>query len=117
MLWTKPKLRPRNREEQLAAKPLRVARAIIEPKGDGGATINVPIRNFGPFRAPVGAVKRFELDATGVFVWEMCDGSTSLAEIVQSLAEKLEVDVERAESATMQFMHTLASRRLIELVK
>ena len=110
MRWLNTKSAPKDRDEQLAAKPLRSAQAKMELRDDGGALLKLPIRSFGPFRAPAGAAKKFELDATGLFVWERCDGVTPLAEIVQSLAEKLQLDADAAESATMKFMQTLASR-------
>ena len=117
MLRTTTKSRPHNRDEQLAAKPLRAAAAIVELKDDGGAVVKLPIQSFGPFRAPAGAVKKFELDATGLFVWDKCDGETSLAQIVEALAEKHQLDADAAQAATMKFMQMLASRRLIGIAK
>src|SRR4051812_14336420 len=96
------KHRPMNRDEQLAAKPVRAREAITD-----GAVVKAPLQSFGPFRLPRGAMRKFELDTIGLFVWELCDGDTTLLQIIQRVAHNQQCKVSDAETATLKFMHML----------
>lgn len=102
--------RPIDREDQLAARPVRSGAAITD-----GSVVKIPIDRFGPFKMPRGATRKFELDAIGLIVWESCDGNTTLRQIIQRVAQDRNVKPADAESATLKFMQMLASRKLIEL--
>ena len=98
------------RKQILASKPIRRADATVN---DTRITVPIAARRGLLFRIPEGATKTFELDAMGSFVWHRCDGATTVQQIVDQLAEQFEIDRERAEASTLQFLNLLASRGLI----
>lgn len=116
-MWLrKPKHRPIDRQQQLAAVPHRAAEAVAEPTATGGIQLKVPRRGrMGPFRLPPGAVRSFELDEMGAAVWQLCDGETNLMEITQQFAARYGLSTREAEAATTAFLKTLASKQLIHL--
>jgi hypothetical protein len=62
---------------------------------------------------PPGATKTFEFDAIGVFVWNHCDGRTSVQQIIRKLAAEYRLNLREAEVPTVQFLQTLARKGLI----
>ena len=110
-----------SREDALDAKPLRSSAAELRPTGDGGAKLVVQLRTPTRFawllRMPAGATKTFELDAIGVFVWEQCDGKTSVQQIIRKLAKRYNLGLRQAEVPTVQFLQMLGRKGLIGLSK
>jgi hypothetical protein len=105
------------REEHLALKPLRAKDAMIERKADGGAMLKLPLRGSWPFKPPPGATRVFELDEMGLLVWDSCDGSTTLLELIRQIAESYSLNEREAEVATLTFLKTLARKQLIGMVE
>ena len=108
------------REQALAAKPRRLGNAELElrdEKQGGGATLKASLAppRWGRwlFRVPPGATKTYELDAIGVFVWNLCDGRTSVQQIIRKLAQHYNLNLREAEVPTIQFLQTLARKGLI----
>jgi hypothetical protein len=106
-----------SREEALESKPLRAAGAELKPTDDGGGKLVVPLRTPTRFawllRMPAGATKTFELDSLGVFVWESCDGKTSVQQIIRKLAKRYNLGLRQAEVPTVQFLQMLGRKGLI----
>ena len=113
LLSRKPRL---SREQALAARPLRLPSARFE-ESSTGARLKVPMRapKWGGWllRFPDGATKTFELDSVGVFVWECCDGSTSVKQIILRLAKRYELNLREAEVSSLAFLQLLAKKGLI----
>ena len=105
------------REVHLAQKPLRAKEATVERKPDGGARITVPVRASWPFRPPAGSTRVFELDEMGLLVWDACDGSNTLLELIQKISEHYSLNLREAEVATLTFLKTLARKQLIGMVE
>ena len=103
------------REDILRAMPLRAAEAVVERREEGGARVKIPVSGRWPFRMPAGAVKTFELDEMGLWVWDSCDGKRTLLEVITRFAEHYRLSVREAEVATTKFLQTLGSRRLMRL--
>jgi hypothetical protein len=106
---------PELREKILASRPIRRADAKLDETGECTARLTIPIvprRGFF-FRVPEGVTKTFELDALGLFVWNCCDGQTSVEQIIQQLAQNFQLDPRGAEASTLQFLNLLASRSLV----
>ena len=108
------------RDEALDARPVRTPDARLtraDDGGTGGARLLVPLRAPRRFawllRFPAGATKTFELDAIGLFVWERCDGKTTVKQIIQQLGARYNLGPRQAEVPTVQFLRTLASKGLI----
>ncbi|HSN73773.1 MAG TPA: PqqD family protein [Anaerolineae bacterium] len=53
------------------------------------------------------------LNAAGSRIWELADGSRSVAEIVAVLTDEFDVDPERAQRTTLELLDTLAEQDLI----
>ncbi len=100
----------------LESKPMRRADAQMLPTATG-ALIELPVHARWPFRLPAGAKRRFELDEIGLLVWRNCDGQTTLLTLIGKLAEQYRLNLREAQAATLQFIQTLAARRLITLEK
>lgn len=115
LLKTKPRL---TIEQTLAAKPVRSSLATTSRADDVGGRVTLPIRGarWAWFlRDAPEAKKTFELDPIGLFVWDQCDGKTSVRRIIQQLAERYNLTLREAEVSTRQFLHTLARKGLIVL--
>jgi pyrroloquinoline quinone biosynthesis protein D len=53
------------------------------------------------------------LNPVGSRIWELADGSRSVAEIVAVLTDEYEVDPARAQRTTVELLDTLAEKELI----
>ena len=107
------------REDALSARPKRLIEAVPREKSNGGATLTIPLPRARArwanwlLRVPDGATKTFELDAIGLFVWQSCDGRTSVRTIVENLAKQYNLNLREAEVPTVQFLQTLMRKGLI----
>src|SRR3954451_3217634 len=106
-----------SREDALDARPLRAPGVAHKPTDDGGARLTIPLKSSARFgwllRLPKDASKTFELDAIGLFVWEQCDGKTSVQQIIRKLAKQYNLGLRQAEVPTIQFLNMLSRKGLI----
>ena len=111
---------PLTRQQQLASKPVRLVTADLTADARGGGRLTVPLQQSPRigwlFRLPKGATKTFEFDALGKFVWEHCDGKTSVQQIARKLAKAYKVSEREAQVATERFLVMLAKKNLIAAV-
>src|SRR5882757_3741510 len=109
----KPRFTP---SEALAAKPMRLVEAEMQPDEKGGR-LKVPLKSskFAGwlFKMPDGATKTFEFDAIGVFVWESIDGRTSVQQLIRKLAKKFGLSEREAAVSTNLFLQTLGRKSLV----
>lgn len=114
-----PAQRP-TRSQQLAARPVRLVSAELVPTDHGGGRLTVAVRpgrvHRWLLRFPEQATKTFELDAVGVFVWQRCDGKTTLRRLISDVARHLSISPREAEVATMSFLQLLMKKGLLGLV-
>lgn len=105
------------RQEGLAAKPIRLVEAEISPTPDGGGRIKVPLKPARwatwLLRVPAGTTKTFEFDPMSLFVWECCDGKTSVQQIIRRLAKRYNLNLREAEVPTIRFLQTLIKKGLV----
>lgn len=84
---------------------------------DGGVDLVVTLRQTKWsgwfFRMPDGAKKTFEMDALGRFVWEGCNGKTTVQQIIRRLAKQYNLNLREAQVATVQFLNMLTKKGLI----
>lgn len=123
--WRKKNSEPEvTREDSLGAvvhhnQRLRVARNV-----DGTVTLYAAFRSSamveklsrwlgGPDKPPEAKV---ELDEIGTFVWDMCDGQTTVREMIAKLAEKYKLGRKEASASLTTFLHSLAQRNLVAVV-
>lgn len=103
----------------LDAKPLRLFDATPQSvaAGAGRWRLTVPLKPkvWMAFlsRRPEGLTKTFELDDVGKWVWESCDGGTSVRVIIAELAARHGLNVREAEVATLAFLKTLVQKGLV----
>jgi len=113
-----PKRPPRlTKQEALRVKPMRLVKATLTRKDDGGASLKVPLppgrRVAWFFKIPDGMIKTFELDALGLLVWESCDGKTTVQQVIRKLAKRYQFSLREAEVSTLSFLTTLVKKGLI----
>lgn len=58
--------------------------------------------------------KYFGLVGTGAIVWDRIDGSTSLGDLIQTLAAEFTADVDQVERDVIDFVSALDAASLIE---
>jgi hypothetical protein len=106
-----------SREDALDARPVRAPGVTLKETGDGGARLTIPLKSSARwgwlFRLPSDATKTFELDAIGLFVWQHCDGKTSVQQIIRKLADRYNLGLRQAEVPTVQFLNVLSRKGLI----
>ena len=112
----RPVTQPATAREQLASKPVRRPDVVCTDT-ETGARLAVPVRpsrwTRWLLRVPQLSVKQFELDALGKFVWEQCDGRTSVRRIARRLQQAHNISGRDAQVATTAFLQTLATKGLI----
>jgi hypothetical protein len=105
-----------SRNDALAARPIR-AEATVARDDAGGAKVTVALQGGRwtgwLFKTPVGAKKTYELDELGLFVWDACDGKTSVQQVIRKLAKRYNLNLREAEVATVKFLQMLTKRGLI----
>src|SRR5262245_59946137 len=103
----------------LAAKPARVGGAEEKPVSPGKWQLTIPVQPTRwasvILRVPKGMSKTFELDELGKFVWDTCDGKTSVRQVIRRLAQRYNLNQREAEDATVAFMKTLTSKGLLAM--
>src|SRR5208282_1986160 len=92
------------RDESLDARVVQSGLVRAEEKEGGVITLIVPFRAPGWIqrvseRLGAGEGERtIELDEIGSLVWRMCDGKTTVREMIQSLAERYKLNRKEAEA-------------------
>lgn len=104
----------------LGGRPIRSPDAQETEAAPGRWELTIPLRvaRTGGWaskllRVPEGATKTFELDELGKFVWDACDGRTTVTQIIRRLAKHYQLNEREAEVATLAFLNTLARRGLV----
>ncbi len=64
---------------------------------------------------PKEYTRTYELDALGSFVWKMCDGKRTVAEMADALREFAGMDTREAEVSLIQYLNMLSRRGLVAL--
>jgi hypothetical protein len=109
-----------SRDEALTARPIRADRALLTESTDGvSAKLSMPLqaprRLNWLFRFPTDAKRTFELDSTGLLVWQMCDGRNTVKKIANFVAMRNNASTTEAETATLKFLQMLEARNLIRV--
>ena len=110
------------REQSLSACMARTRTVRAEPGDEGGITLHVPFRasalvmRLSRWLGGGAGEARVELDEIGAFVWEMCDGDTSVREMIARLSERHQIGRKEAEVSLMTFLKTLMRRGLVSAI-
>ena len=65
---------------------------------------------------PLRDERGYGLDALGQEVWNACDGKSSVEQVVEGFADRHRLGFHEARLAVMQFLRTLAERKLVVLL-
>jgi len=117
---SKTALQSLSREQAMKAQP--IATEVIDrvDMKDGGARLVVEVQpgRVAKFilRLP-GSIKRtFELDATGLELFERCDGSRSVKVLITDFANQHKLDRHEAERAVTEYLKILIRKGLISMM-
>jgi hypothetical protein len=116
-MWFRTQRPVVSREEALAARPFRAVEAALEETADGGGRLTVEVRTTRTgrwfLRLPSQMKKTFEMDEMGLMVWRLCDGKTSVQQIIRKLAKRYNLNLREAEVPTVTFLRTLVKKGLV----
>mgnify|MGYP000490781525 CR=1 FL=1 len=116
-MWFRTRKPVVSREEALAARPFRAVEAALEETADGGGRLTVEVRTTRTgrwfLRLPSQMKKTFEMDEMGLMVWRLCDGKTSVQQIIRKLAKRYNLNLREAEVPTVTFLRTLVKKGLV----
>jgi len=62
------------------------------------------------------ASRKIELDEVGTFVWDMCDGETTIREMIDRMSEEYTLNRREAEVSLTAFVKMLAGRQLVAVL-
>jgi hypothetical protein len=57
--------------------------------------------------------RKVTLDEVGTVVWEMCDGRNTVAQMIESLATRYQLNRKEAEVSLLSYLRTLGQKRFI----
>ena len=57
--------------------------------------------------------RKITLDEVGTEVWQMCDGRTTVAQMIDSLGKKYTLDRKEAEISLLSYLKTLGQKRFV----
>lgn len=114
--WRRPK--PVSREQSLASVPLRNAAIEVEETDEGELRLVIPLRAAWWAGALsrlfyVPKKRRIVLDEVGRYVWELCDGTRNVRQIIQALAARYKLHRKEAEVSVVAYLRQLARRGII----
>lgn len=106
------------REQALAARPFRNPTLEWTEREDGDVEVILPRRRDLTGRAlgwfmMIPEKRAVTLDLVGGFVWKNCDGTRSVTELVDLMAEEFKVGRREIEASLTQYLKTLGSRGMI----
>ncbi len=110
------------REQSLAAKPVRNPAVKWEKGETGEAVLEFPVKLPRRIRLAawlIGkkkdekATRKIELDEVGTFVWDACDGETTVAEFIRKVAKHYKLPRKESEHSTTLFLKMLAERGVL----
>ena len=110
------------REEALACRPIRHPEVLEVERRETALVLSYPLQ-ARPWAASLlrragllsdrRVMRKLELDAMGMAVWEMVDARRTVAEIIRRFAERYQVLEREAELSVTQFLRALGRRGLI----
>jgi hypothetical protein len=111
----KPRL---TREAMMESRPARNDMLAWEKTETGEARIKVTRQETWKTRLLskvfyIPETRSITLDEVGTEVWQMCDGHTSVATMIDRLRERYKLDRKEAEVSLLSYLKTLGQKRFI----
>lgn len=110
------------REESLDSKPIHNPSLTIETGADGCVTLSAQQRPSGWARILARLLRvadkprRIRLDELGTTVWNLCDGQTTVRQIITRFAGQYKLNRKEAEVSILQYIRSLAQKGLIGIM-
>jgi hypothetical protein len=106
------------RAEALAAHPVRNQTLEWDDGEDGEVTIIIRPRQERwvtvlSWIVPPPRERHIALDLVGSEVWRLCDGQTSVEQIIRRVARQHKLNRKEAETSTTEYLRLLGKRRLV----
>lgn len=106
-----------SRQELLGARPVRNPRADLVELDNGNLEVTIPFAKPKGltwfFRSRKELKRRFELDRIGRRVWDLCDGSHTVRQLIEALAKSETLNPREAEVSLLAYLETLGQRGII----
>ena len=110
-----------DRETTLKTRPRAIDGITWSEEEDGEVVIELPRRETAlakvlsvVFYLP--RARKLRLDELGSFVWQRCDGRTSMRRIIAEFAREYKLHPKEAEISVMVFAQTLVRKGIVELL-
>ncbi|MFC1672038.1 PqqD family protein [Planctomycetota bacterium] len=107
------------RKQMFASVPVRNPEASIEKTEDGMRVTLTRDQTRMPWYVKLmpspPQTRTFELDSVGAFVWDMCNGTRTIAQIADALADEKKLEVKEAEVALINYLRMLNKRGVVGL--
>lgn len=106
------------REQAMQAWPVRNPALTAHVSDDGIVTVELPRRKdfmggvLG-FLFSVPKSKPVQLDEVGSFVWNLCDGEHTVADVTSALADEYKLNRREVELSLTDYLQTLAKRGIV----
>ena len=105
----------------LGSRPARNELVTWEKTDSGEAQITVERQNSWKIRLLskvfyIPKKRTITLDEVGSMVWQMCDGRTAVAQMIEDLRSKYKLDRKEAEVSLLAYLKTLGQKRFIGFV-
>lgn len=118
----KKKDQPLSREASFESRPLQNPDIKVDRSDDGSALLRLPTNPKRWVRLLARAMRienlerKVSLDELGTYVWDMCDGKTSVRKMIQRFAARYKLSRKEAEVSIVQYLRTLAKRGIIGIL-
>lgn len=124
MSWFRRKRQPRelSRGASLESRPARNPALTAERNDDGTVLVRVPTNpsRWARFAARLlrveDAERRISLDELGTFVWDQCDGETTVRMLIGRFSKEYKLNRKEAEVSMVEYLRTLATKGLIGII-
>ncbi len=106
------------REQSLASMPIRNPNLKYDREEDGTVRIIIPRKETWWVKALsymfyIPKRRRIALDELGTFVWDLCDGETTVRALIDKFARKYKLNRKEAEVSMVAYLRQLAKKGLI----
>ena len=110
-----PKL---SREAMLNSRPARNEALAWDENDDGEVVIKVERQESLRVRLLskvfyIPQERKITLDEVGTEVWQMCNGKTSVAQMIERLGKKYQLNRKEAEVSLLSYLKTLGQKRFV----
>ncbi len=109
-----------SRQEAMQVMPVRNPSLDWETNEEGNVVVTLPRRRdwkgrLLTFFFPIPEARPVVLDEVGSFVWQRCDGSYTMAELIRCLCEEYNLNRKEVQVSLIEYMKMLGRRGMIAI--